>query len=379
MVRKYQRTLGVRKYKDYKEQVVEEALGKVTEDNFSIRKASVQYGIPFGTLYNRYKGLHIRSVGRPTLFTPQEELQLVKSAATCGDWGYPLSKEDMQFLAKNYLDKQGKIIPYLTENKPGIDWVDGLLIRNKSDICKRVAANIKRARATVGEGHAIKRILISGFAATGVFPYDPLQRVLSKIPGYVQENEGDIGNTLIDFLKEQRFGGGPSTPTRQKKKMVKVVPGKSVTHVTADSEMFEEGTMQNETEDEAIHDEDDEQGREQFNEEEKENENCNTKSTENLESTELKIGSFVLVKMRTVNTNVDKYFVGKITEIILGDDIFNVSFLRFKKGKKNNFFVFPDILDESFVQRSEIIGSREPSEHHREQYVFKASESFVEV
>ncbi|CAG9759599.1 unnamed protein product [Ceutorhynchus assimilis] len=241
MVRKYQRTLGVRKYKDYKEEVVEEALGKVTEDNFSIRKASVQYGIPFGTLYNRYKGLHIRSVGRPTLFTPQEELQLVKSAATCGDWGYPFSKEDMQFLAKNYLDKQGKIIPYLTENKP--------------------------------------------------------------------ENEGDIGNTLIDFLKEQRFGGGPSTSTRQKKKMVKVVPGKSVTHVTADSEMFEEGTMQNETEDEAIHDEDDEQGREQFNEEEKENENCNTKSTENLESTELKIGSFVLVKMRTVNTNVDKYFI----------------------------------------------------------------------
>ncbi|CAG9762778.1 unnamed protein product [Ceutorhynchus assimilis] len=203
------RELWVSENIDYKEDVVEEALGKVIENNFSIRKASVQYGIPFGTLYNRYKGLHIRSIG----LTPQEELQLVRSAATCGDWGYPLSKEDMQFLAKNYLDKQGKIIPYLTENKP--------------------------------------------------------------------ENEGDIGNTLIDFLKEQRFGEGPSTSTRQKKKMVKVIPGKSVTHVTADSEMFEEGTMQNETEDEAIHDEDDEQGREQFNEEEKENKNCNTKSTEN--------------------------------------------------------------------------------------------------
>lgn len=149
MPRKYRRILGTRKYKDFPQEQLETALRKITEENYSIRKASREYNVPFETLYNKYKGLHIHSVGRPTLFTKKEEERLIQYAAVCGDWGFPLSKEDMQFLVKNYLDKQGKVTPYIKDNKPGIDWVDGLLNRNKTEVCKRVAANIKWARATV--------------------------------------------------------------------------------------------------------------------------------------------------------------------------------------------------------------------------------------
>lgn len=42
-------------------------------------------------------------------------------------------------------------------------------------------------------------------------------------------------------------------------------------------------------------------------------------------------------------------------------------------GKGDNFFVFPDILDESYVRKSE---KQEPSEYSRGQYIFK---KFVEV
>lgn len=149
MPRNYKRIPGTRKYKDFPQEQLETALEKITQEHYSIRRAAKEYNIPFGTLYNKYKGLHIHSVGRPTLFTNAEEQRLIQCASVCGDWGFPLSKEDLQNLAKNYLDKQGKVIPHLKDNKPGTDWVDGLLKRNKTQICKRVAANIKRARATV--------------------------------------------------------------------------------------------------------------------------------------------------------------------------------------------------------------------------------------
>ncbi|KAI4466880.1 helix-turn-helix psq domain [Holotrichia oblita] len=100
MVRKYKRNIGVRRYRDYTDENLEEALQKVTVNEYSLRKAASEYGIPFGTLYNKYKGLHVRKVGHPTIFSAQEEQNLVKCAAVCGDWGYPLSKEDMCFLQK---------------------------------------------------------------------------------------------------------------------------------------------------------------------------------------------------------------------------------------------------------------------------------------
>lgn len=80
-------------------------------------------------------------------------IHFTRRAPTCQKyrhmWRLVMSKEDMQFLAKNHLDKQGKVIPYVKDNEKGVDCVHNLLIRNKSDVRKRVPLNLKRARATV--------------------------------------------------------------------------------------------------------------------------------------------------------------------------------------------------------------------------------------
>lgn len=49
------------------------------------------------------------------------------------------------------------------------------------------------------------------------------------------------------------------------------------------------------------------------------------------------VGNYVLIKLKAENTGTYKNFVGQITAI-LGNDLYNVSFMRFKKGKKNIFF-----------------------------------------
>ncbi|KAJ2949580.1 hypothetical protein O0L34_g15498 [Tuta absoluta] len=149
MVRTYKKTPGTRAYKNYTSDDLEEALQKVTDGDLSIHAASIQYKIPFGTLYNRYKGLHTRTAGGQTVFTHAEEKALLKAAATCADWGFPLTALDLRMIAKVYLDKQGKNITKFSNNLPGHDWALSVLKRHKDDFSQRVATNIKKARAKV--------------------------------------------------------------------------------------------------------------------------------------------------------------------------------------------------------------------------------------
>lgn len=116
----------------------------------SIHAASIQYKIPFSTLYNRYKGLHTRTVGGQTVFTHAEEKALLRAAATCAKWGFPLTALDLRMIAEAYLFKQGKNITKFSNNLPGHDYALSVLTRHKDDFSQRVASNIKKARAKVG-------------------------------------------------------------------------------------------------------------------------------------------------------------------------------------------------------------------------------------
>lgn len=63
----------------------------------------------------------------------------------------PLSKTDLQCIAKNYADSKGRILHNVVNNKPGIDWVDGLLKLHQDEVPNRLATNIKRSRASVSK------------------------------------------------------------------------------------------------------------------------------------------------------------------------------------------------------------------------------------
>lgn len=186
MVRTYKKTPGTRAYKNYTEEDLEEALQKITDGELSIHAASIQYRIPFGTLYNRYKGLHTRTVGGQTVFTHAEEKALLRAAATCADWGFPLTALDLRMIAKAYLDKQGKNVSKFSNNLPGHDWALSVLKRHKDDFSQRVASNIKKARAKVGpdsinEYFEHLKTEVEGIPPSNIFNYD--ESNLSDDPG----------------------------------------------------------------------------------------------------------------------------------------------------------------------------------------------------
>lgn len=177
MPRNYAKKPGCRNYKNYDQQSVEHALQKIIDEGWSFRKASTTYRIPFGTLYNRYHGLHIKKSGGQTAFSLEEEKQLIRCATICGEWGFPLSLTDLRQLAKNWLDSQGRTIEKFSNNLPGPDWVYSLLKRHKTELTQRLAANIKRARADVSRDVLNKYFdnlqeTIEGIPASHVFNYD---------------------------------------------------------------------------------------------------------------------------------------------------------------------------------------------------------------
>nr|CAI5830952.1 unnamed protein product [Callosobruchus analis] len=72
MVRTYSRRPGSRNYKNYTEEVLNRALSSVADDGLSLRRASEEQGIPFGTLYNKYNGRNIRKPGAQTVFSQKK-------------------------------------------------------------------------------------------------------------------------------------------------------------------------------------------------------------------------------------------------------------------------------------------------------------------
>ncbi|CAK1585104.1 unnamed protein product [Parnassius mnemosyne] len=121
MVRSYKKTADTRNYKKYTEEIIEEAIEKITNDELSINAASIQYKIPYGTLYNKYKGLLGKTPGGQPVSTNQEEFAILRAAATFGDWVFPLTLFDLRMFGKGHLDRQGKIIEWFSNNLPGFN------------------------------------------------------------------------------------------------------------------------------------------------------------------------------------------------------------------------------------------------------------------
>ncbi|KAG5879456.1 hypothetical protein JTB14_025122 [Gonioctena quinquepunctata] len=135
MARKHKRLLGSRSYRNSSKEKLEKALGKV--DN---------------------------NPGRPTIFTHDGELAILKSAAKCADWGFPLSLLDMRMMAKYYFGRK----------------------RHKKSHRQRISTNIKRARAsvskeTLGEFYDNLENTLRVLPSNNIFNYD--ESNLSDDPG----------------------------------------------------------------------------------------------------------------------------------------------------------------------------------------------------
>nr|CAI5817139.1 unnamed protein product [Callosobruchus analis] len=126
MVRTYKKKLGALTYKDYTNEVLNQALSKGTEKGWSLQGASREYKIPYGTLNNKFHGRSIRKNGGQTVFSMSEEKLVISAAITCGEWGFSLEAADSQ-------DRNIAILP---NNLPGNDWMYSMLKRHNKAIVK---------------------------------------------------------------------------------------------------------------------------------------------------------------------------------------------------------------------------------------------------
>nr|CAI5830701.1 unnamed protein product [Callosobruchus analis] len=156
MVRTYNSRLGSRNYNNYMEEAINRALRAVADDGLSLRRASEEHGIPFGTLYNKYHGRNIRKPGAQTVFSEKEEECILKSQSE--DWAYSLLK------------------------------------RHKHKYSKRIATNVRRARAVlsrsvVDDHFSYLEVILKDIPPSNMFNYD--ESNISDDPGkswlYIEE------------------------------------------------------------------------------------------------------------------------------------------------------------------------------------------------
>lgn len=108
MVRNYKRKKGSRRYCDYPEEKLRTACLEILEGRMSYKKAANHFGIPVGTLYNKYNGKHPGYCGHPTVFSEELESTIVEAIICCGDWAFPLDLYDVRMLMADYLRNLGK-------------------------------------------------------------------------------------------------------------------------------------------------------------------------------------------------------------------------------------------------------------------------------
>ena len=87
MPRKYKRPVGAQKYKDYTDDTLEKAVDEVKK-GVSLRQAAQKFGISRCALTEAVRG-KTRKVGRPCVFSTDDENKLAECVSMAGEWGFP--------------------------------------------------------------------------------------------------------------------------------------------------------------------------------------------------------------------------------------------------------------------------------------------------
>ena len=148
MVRNYVKKVGGRRYCQFKETNMQDAIAAV-QSGMSRNAASIKYKVSRTTLSERISGKHTNKVGHPTVFTKEEESLISETIGTVSEWGYPMTSGDIASVISGFVNKQGRKVQIWKDNRPGYDFVKSFAIRNNLRV--RLATNIKQNRASVGQ------------------------------------------------------------------------------------------------------------------------------------------------------------------------------------------------------------------------------------
>ncbi len=78
----------------YVSENLDKALAEVKAGRLSIRAAAKEFEVPKSTILDRLHGV-TKNVGRPTELSEEEEQVLVSRLMIMGNWGFPLTFDDM--------------------------------------------------------------------------------------------------------------------------------------------------------------------------------------------------------------------------------------------------------------------------------------------
>ncbi|KAJ8952793.1 hypothetical protein NQ318_008110 [Aromia moschata] len=112
----------------------------------SLRRASVQYGVPYSTIQRRFHGTHSLKYGRQPVLSEEQEDRIKTSLQLCAEWGFPLKSNDVRGVVQQYLNKLGVTERRFKDNIPGLDWFKSFMKRHQ-ELTIKLAENTKRVRA----------------------------------------------------------------------------------------------------------------------------------------------------------------------------------------------------------------------------------------
>lgn len=150
MPRKYIRKLGGRAINTCDPDKMKKAVEAVRQENMTIRKAAVKFGVKKSTLADRVNEKHGNIQGGQTVIPVEIENIMVDRLLLCAEWGFPLTLLDLRLMCKGYLDRRGITVKKFKNNYPGIDWSKSFISRHKGQLSERLSQNIKLNRAAVG-------------------------------------------------------------------------------------------------------------------------------------------------------------------------------------------------------------------------------------
>ena len=93
------------------------------------------------------KRKHQNATGGMNVFSQTEELAFVKHLMVVSEWGFPMDEMNVQYLAKSFLDKQGRRVPQFKENFPGKEWFKSFMQLHGNFVNERLCQNIKKSSA----------------------------------------------------------------------------------------------------------------------------------------------------------------------------------------------------------------------------------------
>ena len=126
-----------------------ESAAEAVKAGMSYCKACKNFDMRKFTLHDFIKNGGVKSAGRSTLSSTEDEKAIAELVNTVAEWGFPLGPMEIKLIAKDLMDSKGEV-SHCQDNMPGDDWFAGFMNRNKNAV--RNASNIKCSRSKV---HAV--------------------------------------------------------------------------------------------------------------------------------------------------------------------------------------------------------------------------------